>query len=69
MMIANGELGQGDEQAEQEHTDRMAEQWAGIPGTLVLSGGEDEELWFSWSSCDGCGTDLGGDRLSAARLA
>jgi hypothetical protein len=27
--------------------------------------GEDEESFFSWNSCDCCGTTLGGDRIDA----
>lgn len=27
-------------------------------------GGEDEDYGFSWSSCDYCGSNLGGDRFT-----
>jgi hypothetical protein len=64
MILANGELGQGDEAAEREHGARMAEQWPD-PWVLVLDI-NDDDAHFSWQDCDGCGSRLGGDRLDAS---
>jgi hypothetical protein len=64
MMLANGELGQGD--AEAVHASLIEAQW---PDTfLTLSGSEDEDTWFSSSPCDGCGSQLAGDRFSAVAM-
>lgn len=74
MMLANGELGQGDRNAEIAHAQRMNEELAGWLQEggpyvqMVLSGEEDDDSRFSWSRCDGCGSTLGGDRERAAVL-
>ena len=73
MMIANGELGRGDWDAEVAHCQRMNEELAGWMqehpyAQMVLSGGEGDDPRFSWSRCDGCGSTLGGDRERAAVL-
>ena len=70
MMIANGELGQGDWDAEVAHCQRMNEHLSerladhGY-GSWVLG---DEGLDFSSCRCDGCGSNLAGYRNSAAVL-
>lgn len=58
MLLANGE-GDGDV------VDAMTATW-GADGRHLVPGGDD--LGFSWSPCDGCGSDLGGDRYTAALL-
>lgn len=72
MMLANGELGQGDTAAEDAHAEKMAAQWGDAELTLgslgVDSTDDDDErdqLGFSWSSCEGCGSTFGGDRFAA----
>lgn len=44
----------------------MAEGWP-APWTLVATG-EDEEGWFSWQQCEGCGEVLGGQRYNAVAM-
>jgi len=50
---------------------RLAEAWPGespatTPAvTLGTIDGDDDEPWFSWHRCDGCGSTLGGDRHPA----
>jgi len=77
-MIATGELGLGDDDADRAHAELIAVLWPGI-NTLALgwtdwalrSRGIDpddeeaESLGFSWRQCDGCGSTLGGDRHAA----
>jgi hypothetical protein len=46
--------------------DAMAVRWP--EHIIVPAAQEDEEPHFSWSSCDGCGSSLGGDRERAAAL-
>jgi len=60
MILANGELGQGDAMADERHAALIAAEWP--EHDLVLSGGEHDEPFFSRSQCDGCGSRLGGDR-------
>jgi hypothetical protein len=71
MMIANGELGQGDEAAEAVHVAAMVTLWgegsAGVM-SLVLNCDDDCEGHFSWQRCDGCGSTLGGDRHPAVKF-
>jgi hypothetical protein len=60
-LLANGEINDGEDTAE-----RCAEGQARVWGDDVMHmtyGGE--ELGFSHSSCDGCGSDFGGDRHRA----
>jgi hypothetical protein len=35
---------------------------------VVVAGDEDTESYFSWTRCDYCGSDLGGDRYPIAFL-
>jgi hypothetical protein len=56
LIIANGDCGENTE----EHADAMM---AYNPDTVFIFGGDD--LGFSWSYCQGCGTTLGGDRFTA----
>ena len=55
------------------HAAKMQAQWGdteitpGCDSTCTKHGAVDDRYddpkpWFSWSSCDGCGTTLGGDR-------
>ena len=72
-MIANGELGQGDDQAEREHGDRM-DAYLSADAMVTLgrvasadydpddNNEERDEVEFSWHRCDSCGSTLGGYR-------
>ena len=66
MILANGELGLGDDAADAAHAALISAQWP--DGGLVLSCPDDCEESFSWSRCDGCGSALGGGRHSAVVL-
>jgi hypothetical protein len=69
-MIANGELGTGDENADREHAEKMVAVWGeGTDGVLGLVLNSDDEGHFSWRRCDGCGSSLGGDRIGAVHMA
>jgi hypothetical protein len=70
-LTANGELGQGDADADEAHDERMTLWLAqyGDDTNLVLACDEDCEGWFSSRQCDGCGSSLGGDRHPGAILA
>ena len=57
-IIANGECGDMDETL--AHADEM---YRYSPDTVFIFGGED--LGFSFAICDGCGSQLGGDRFTA----
>ena len=58
MLIANGE------------TPEDNPDFALLPGwdgwVVVLDSNDDGDTHFSWSSCEGCGSRLGGDRFPAA---
>lgn len=45
---------------------RMLAQWGHEVNHLVT--GDEGDPWFSASPCDGCGSDLGGDRYRAHRI-
>jgi len=64
MLLANGET--GDEQETAAHAAKINALWGDTQ--LVPACDEDCEGWFSWSSCDGCGSTLGGDRHKAAAI-
>jgi len=72
MAIANGDFTGLDYHYGAKANERQAEIVAGLDkeaaagGYWVMSGDENEESWFSWSSCDCCDSGLGGDRLKAA---
>lgn len=77
MLTANGELGQGDADADKAHADAMtAHLGADWHRGLVLGGcthaadGEDscgcDRVEFSSRGCDGCGSPLAGYRHVAA---
>lgn len=58
-LLANGE-------GPDDVAEALALRWP--VGTLTLGrlgGDPDDESWFSWSACEGCGSDLGGDRHAA----
>ena len=80
MLIANGEVfdSDGNDIGPSVANAQTAIWGTGINGAmgLVLNShckeciGEEEacEGWFSWSSCDGCGSTLGGDRQPGAHI-
>jgi hypothetical protein len=53
----------GENNANSRHAARMDAHWQGYH--VVPACPEDCEGEFSWSSCDGCGSTLGGDRHPA----
>lgn len=60
MMIANGE-------GSPEHAEAMEAAWGEDSVHLVMTcNGDDFDCSFSWVSCDGCGSRLGGDRHKGA---
>jgi hypothetical protein len=59
-LLANGEIGTEDSEYEEAHTAAMKALWG---EQRLFLGGEPEG--FSWASCDGCGSSLGGDRFAA----
>lgn len=69
-MIANGDP--GGETDPEAHAEKMSKQWPPAEGwNLVLHCSEHPdgcEGSFSWSSCDGCGSQLGGDRHHAIAM-
>ena len=78
MVLANGESTYSDDESERVHHAGMAEQLGDYDVTLgrltpndVCEGSEHDsdcvcdQLGFSWSLCDGCGSKLGGDRYAA----
>lgn len=72
MLIANGEVtdSEGNDIAAEIAAKQMAIWGEGINGVmgLVLSCPEDCEGWFSDFTCDGCGSELYGDRHPGAHL-
>ena len=78
MILANGECEYTSDDAEREHSEGMArclddydvtlgrvghlDGCEGIDGTRDCYCGD---LGFSWHRCDGCGSNLGGDRYAA----
>lgn len=74
-LLANGEVTDSNgEDITHAHWAKMAGVW-GEDFDITLGPGECEycptedngdcEPWFSWSRCDGCHSDLGGDRQHA----
>ncbi len=58
----------GDDQwnnANTRHAARMNAHWPGEDGWELVPGDCEGSCEFSWSSCDGCGSSLGGDRHHA----
>lgn len=68
-VIANGELPGDSEHTLSEHVAAMDAAQEGSTGiTLNMPDYDDDPdggVHFSWSSCDGCGSLLGGDRFPA----
>lgn len=64
-MVANGELGYGDENAEAAHYRAMKAQGWWPQYVLVVTG---EGADFSNSWCDGCGASDGGSRTEGAAI-
>lgn len=68
LLIANGEVTDSDgNDIAEEVAARQVAVWGDDNTGLVLSG-TDDEPFFSSSACDGCGSDLAGDRMKAAVL-
>lgn len=70
LLIASGEVTDSDGNDITAVVASRQDLWWGTAldgGTFVLSG-TDDEPFFSWSRCDGCGSALGGDRMKAAVL-
>lgn len=67
LLIANGECTDSDGN---DIAERVAEAqtaiWGDAAGRIVLT--LDDEPFFSWSDCGGCGSTLGGDRMKAVVL-
>jgi hypothetical protein len=63
MYLANGELPEGDDN-QWPGPAEIARIWDGYH--VVVAGGEDTEAHFSWSECDVCRSQLGGDRYPCA---
>ena len=68
MLIANGEVQDNGHDVTAEHAAKVGAQWGDDTRNLVLSCPDECEGWFSSSSCDGCGSTLGGERHPAAVL-
>jgi hypothetical protein len=68
LLVANGECCEDSDAHSDAQVAQLGEGREGAAG-LVLACDEDCEGWFSWSSCDGCGSRLGGDRHPAVILA
>lgn len=69
MMDANGTLGDVSEEADVAHAAAMEVQWPTADGWHTHNVcDEDCEGSFSWSTCDGCGSHLGGDRHPAVAM-
>lgn len=69
-LLANGEYNDGTDAAEVASAG-MVRIWGDDARHLVPGGGRDDddgERGFSWCSCDGCGSPLGGDRYQAYAL-
>lgn len=67
-IIANGELGQGDADADHQHALKMAARWGEHTLNLVLAGDDTDVIDFSTRRCAGCGSDLAGTRHPAVCL-
>lgn len=66
-LLANGEINDGEDTAE-KCAAGQARVWGDDVTHLVPGGGsedDDGDRGFSWQSCDGCGSNLGGDRFQA----
>ena len=63
MAISNGDLGDVSEEYEAEYDAAVKSHWTTTEGWEVVPGNED--LGFSWRQCEGCGSNLGGDRFEA----
>lgn len=62
-------LANGVETTEHEQVARdMHEKWGGDERHIVPACTDECEGGFSWTSCDGCGSTLGGDRHPAVAL-
>lgn len=71
LLIANGEV---TDQHGNDIAEELAERIADHLGTefamctLVVESSEDGDGWFSWSPCEICGSELGGDRHHVSAL-
>lgn len=66
MLMANGTMGDVTETEEADHVAAMDHEWPMADGWQLVPGSE--ELGFSWSGCEGCGSTLGGDRHEAVAM-
>lgn len=58
----------GDDQSNNagtRHATRMNAHWPAADGWVLALGDYGDDVEFSWTSCDGCGSTLGGYRASA----
>lgn len=69
MAIANGDFSSMTDYDVARWNERVAAIALYELGTVVMACDEDCEGYFSWSSCDYCGSSLGGDRHPIAVLA
>lgn len=71
LYVANGEV---TDAHGNDITDVMADRIADHLGTefamctLVVEYSESGDAWFSWSPCEICGSELGGDRLHVSAV-
>jgi hypothetical protein len=64
MYLANGEAtNEHGDDITHEHAARIDAVWQNEPYDITLGG--DDEGGFSWTQCDGCHSNLGGDRYTA----
>lgn len=47
------------------HAARIEAHWPTVDGWHIVPGDSDDDRCFSWLSCDGCGSGLGGYRAAA----
>lgn len=65
-ILANGEC---EPDRQDEVLEGLARNWPAplwlVPGCGSDCCGDESDPWFSWQSCDGCGSQLGGNRVHA----
>ena len=69
MMMANGEIGDVSEAETEAHAAAMDAAWPMSEGWhLSPDHRESDDDTFSWQSCEGCKSSLGGDRHAAVAM-